>query len=300
MEKTEIRKLIAIYDCTTIFNLSSPEWDALTNHFELDMVKEILFRVAECTAESSNEEIIGLQLEVLNKISGAYSSMNFNGNWECTECYEHDTELSLLIKAGAFLLEKSTVVPTTDDKTTDYLALQQLVSDYSSSCQQMRGFLANAQERSKDDYNLLNLVNSLNEELARTKKELETHKTNEKALRTENEQLKMQQKELDQMSKKLVQKAEHEDLLKVVQTYMNVSKRKNVKKRGYIKITILELVQVARLTLPEDMQKELENFDDDNSDVPQIGEYVATKIVENEIKNVEAGGTGVVKQSHKE
>ena len=120
------------------------------------------------------------------------------------------------------------------------------------------------------------------------------------ALKAENEQFKMQQKELDQMSKKLVQKAEHEDLLKVVRTFMNVSRRKNVKKRGYIKMTILELMQVARLTLPEDMQKELENFDDDNLGTPAIGEYVATKIVENEIQNVEAGGSGVVKHSQKE
>lgn len=118
-------------------------------------------------------------------------------------------------------------------------------------------------------------------------------------LKSENEQLKMEKKELTQVSQKLVQKAEHDDLTKVLRTYMNISKRKNAKKKGYIKMVIMEMAMSAQLTLPEEMQKELENFDDDTTnDQPAVGEYVQNKYVENEIQNVESGGKGIEKHYH--
>jgi len=159
-----------------------------------------------------------------------------------------------------------------------------------------RNDLERRKERIAEDNEQQEALETFLQQYEKQSEQLEALTSERDALKAENEQLKMEKKELGNMSQRLVQKAEHEDLIKVLRTYMNTSKRKNAKKRGYIKMVITEMAQSARLTLPEDMLQELDNFDDDNTlDRPAIGEYVAVKNVENEIQNVEAGGTGVAK-----
>lgn len=159
-----------------------------------------------------------------------------------------------------------------------------------------RNDLERRKEQIVQDSEEQDILESMLQQYVKQARQLEAVTLERDALKAENEQLKMEKSELGKMSQKLVEKTEHDDPIKVLRKYMNISKRKNVKKRGYIKAVILEMSQSAGLTLPEDMIAELEIFDDDNtSDRPTIGEYVAVKNVENEIQNVEANGTGIVK-----
>lgn len=82
-------------------------------------------------------------------------------------------------------------------------------------------------------------------------------------LKAENKALVMKLAELQKMTTKVVEKTEHEDLLKVLRTYMNRSKSKTATKREYIKVVITEMALTAGLSLPEDMMETLESFDDE-------------------------------------
>lgn len=77
--------------------------------------------------------------------------------------------------------------------------------------------------------------------------------------------LQMQLDEQQKMAKNMAAKTEDESLVKALRTYMNHSKKKTAKKRGYIKMMITELALSVGLTLPEDMIETLEAFDDDES-----------------------------------
>jgi len=111
--------------------------------------------------------------------------------------------------------------------------------------------------------------------------------------RNESAQLKMEKQEFSKLSQKILQTTAKEAVLDTLRDYMNKSKSKSAKKRGYIKMSILEIAQIKRITLPEDMLQTLETFDDDNPVAPVAKEIVQTKIVQTEILTVEPGGTGV-------
>ena len=78
----------------------------------------------------------------------------------------------------------------------------------------------------------------------------------------ERDLLSLKLKELGTMASKVVKKADHDDLIDVLRRYMKSSKRKDIRKRGYIKMVIFELVTHSKLELPDDMVEELETFDD--------------------------------------
>lgn len=294
MEKSELQRLIATYDNLIFFNLSEDEWHALTDNFKVEMIEEILLRVSECCSGQTDSEVIATQLEMLRDISNAQCRLLDSNEW-CPDAiakYDFSAALSLKIKGGLFLRREQIIdIPTKEDNTPDWEALQQLLSYYSSTYHMMDRLVSKLHAKADEDSQLLSVVK-------RHEKEIEYYKRLENELQTlkdENRRLKMEKKELSMMSQKLAEKAGHDDLMKVLQTYMNKSKRKDAKKREHIKMLITEMAQSARLTLPEEMLQVLDNFDDDNSsDRPMIGEYVSAKYVENEIQ-VEAGGNGVVK-----
>ena len=78
----------------------------------------------------------------------------------------------------------------------------------------------------------------------------------------EKDLLNLKLKELGMMTSKVVKKTDHDDLIDVLRRYMKSSKRKDIRKRGYIKMVIFELVTHSKLELPDDMVEELETFDD--------------------------------------
>lgn len=78
-------------------------------------------------------------------------------------------------------------------------------------------------------------------------------------------EVKMQLEELSKMSTKVVKKTEHEELLKELRKYMNISRRKSLVKRQYVKMMILEIAQSACLVLPDDMMEGLSIFDDEEA-----------------------------------
>lgn len=86
-------------------------------------------------------------------------------------------------------------------------------------------------------------------------------------LLAENESLKVQNAELSKMASRVVEKTDHEDLLKGIRKYLNQSKKKSSKKKGYIRMAMQELVNTNGIAIPEDLQELLDSFDDEE---PQL------------------------------
>ena len=97
----------------------------------------------------------------------------------------------------------------------------------------------------------------------RNEESLEQIRQERDALKDEVRALNMKLSELQKVTAKVAEKTEHDDLLKVLRTYMNRSKNKTAKKRGYIKMVITEMAMTAGLTLPDDMVETLGAFDDE-------------------------------------
>jgi len=141
--------------------------------------------------------------------------------------------------------------------------LMQVVRQQADQIEQLKQQLDNKDEElAKKDEQL----EKMRTQLAKKDEQIEQLDNAQEALKSENMQLKMEQKELGKISQTLIKKSEQEVVIRILRIYMNTSKRKNVKKRGYIKMVILEMAQSAHVTLPDDMQEELEYFDDDNID----------------------------------
>ncbi len=134
-----------------------------------------------------------------------------------------------------------------------------------------RATLNEAIEALLEEYETLKSQNNeMAQEIASANKQLDALTLKNEKLQSENDELKterdllkLQLGELGKMANKVASKTEHEDLIHALRVYMNLSKRKTAKKRGYIKMAILELVAAASVILPEDMKNELETFDDD-------------------------------------
>lgn len=94
----------------------------------------------------------------------------------------------------------------------------------------------------------------------------EQAKTERDELREEMKTLRMQNEEMKKVANKVAEKTEHDDLQKVFRTYLNRSKQKTAKKRGYIRMVIMEMAMAANLELPEDVVATLESFDDEPKD----------------------------------
>lgn len=108
-------------------------------------------------------------------------------------------------------------------------------------------------------------------------------------LKAENEDLRarlqereMQLNEMSKLSAGVAKKASHEELIKAIRTFINISKRKSLDKRVHVKIIVMELVDAANITLPEDLRDALAHLDDEQPETP------APTIV-----NVNAGGINV-------
>ncbi len=65
------------------------------------------------------------------------------------------------------------------------------------------------------------------------------------------------------LKEKLAGMTGQEDLGKHIFRYLQLTKKKDVKKRGYIKMTIMELLSSAKIPLSDETQQLLDMFDDD-------------------------------------
>ena len=93
-------------------------------------------------------------------------------------------------------------------------------------------------------------------------------------------ELEMQLTETRKLSEGVVKKSSEEGVVKAISTYVNRSKRKTPDKRAYIKNMILDFANVNGLSLPDELSATIDCLDDE------------------QIQNVEVGGTGVIKQYH--
>ena len=105
----------------------------------------------------------------------------------------------------------------------------------------------------------------------------------EKRLRAE---LEMKMAEMSKLSAGMAKKASEEDVLKVLRTYANRSKRKTLDKRTFAKSAILEIANVNNLTLPEDLATTVESLDDEQEEPKIVIETAGDVIAEGGVKNV--------------
>lgn len=123
-----------------------------------------------------------------------------------------------------------------------------------------------------------------NEEIDRLMAEIKALKDEAKSLKDQLNNKDMQILELGNMAKSMAKGADDDVVVALLRKYMNVSRRKTVKKRGYIKMAVQEITQIANISLPEEMLRELERFDDDdpsvkvNGDMNVMGDYVKDQV----------------------
>lgn len=139
---------------------------------------------------------------------------------------------------------------------------EEVIQSRRSKLEEKEEQLANDKKELECLEELLHNYQKLTELVAKQEQQCANQAREIEMLKNENLQLKMEKNELNKMSQNLVKKAEQEVAVKVLRSYMNCSKRKDAKKRGYIKMVILEMIQNAKLVIPDDMQEDLEVFDD--------------------------------------
>ena len=148
-------------------------------------------------------------------------------------------------------------------------------------------------------------MESLQQQLAEKKNEYEVLAGTAKNLldaateaRNQKKELEMQLAETRKLSEGVAKKSSEEGVIKALQIFVNRSKNKKADKRAYIKTTILEFANTIKLSLPDELANSIDNLDDELSEPKiQIKEYVAQKLVDTEVQNVEVGATGVVKRN---
>ena len=145
------------------------------------------------------------------------------------------------------------------------------------------------------------LLDGIDEVIADNKRQQEEIESLQQQLAEEKQQrMEMETKmnEMGKLSAGMARKAAQDDFHKALRIYLNISKRKTIGKREAAKNVITDLMTSAKLELPDDIMELLEHLDDEQSEPKiQIKEYVAQKLVDTEVQNVEAGATGVVKRN---
>ena len=106
-------------------------------------------------------------------------------------------------------------------------------------------------------------LTSENEKQAAEIETLRQQLQEEKRLRAEQE---VKLTEVSKLSVGMAKKASEEDIIKVLRTYANRSKRKTPDKRTFAKSAILEIANANNLTLPEDLATTVDSLDDEQAE----------------------------------
>ena len=80
----------------------------------------------------------------------------------------------------------------------------------------------------------------------------------------------MKMKEMSKLSAGVAKKASQDDLAKALRIYLNISKRKTVSKREAAKMVITEMLNSAKLELPEDIMEMLDHLDDEQTEAKVV------------------------------
>ena len=118
-----------------------------------------------------------------------------------------------------------------------------------------------------ENYRLaIDMARKLAEEKEKQSAEIESLRQQlqeEKRLRAEQE---VKLTEVSKLSVGMAKKASEEDIIKVLRTYANRSKRKTQDKRTFAKSAILEIANVNNLILPQDLATTVESLDDEQAE----------------------------------
>ena len=106
---------------------------------------------------------------------------------------------------------------------------------------------------------------------------LQAQLNEEKEQRTKAE---MQLKEMTQLSTGVAKKASQEEVLKVIRTFVNKSKRKRIEKRIAVKEMVLEMTNASGIVLPEDLAATIDALDDEQPDAKEDIQMRLAKAIE--------------------
>ena len=79
-------------------------------------------------------------------------------------------------------------------------------------------------------------------------------------------QLETQLNEMSKLSAGVAKKSSQDDVLKVMRTYLNISKRKTLSKREAAKTVFMDLFTSTKLDLPDDIKEMLTYLDDEQAE----------------------------------
>ena len=132
----------------------------------------------------------------------------------------------------------------------------------------------------------IDMTRKLAEEKEKQSAEIESLRQQLQEEKQQRAELEMKMAEMSKLSAGMAKKASEEDVIKVLRTYANRSKRKTQDKRTFAKSAILEIANVNNLILPQDLATTVESLDDEQAEPKIVIETAGDVIAEGGVKNV--------------
>lgn len=261
--KTRIVKKLTSLEMLKKF--SSAQLQILTNDFEEAVVCQILSSLKEAGEDdiftSPRYEI---QKQELDYMAEAWKACHcdydsFGKEYSDAVMPDYFSDYDIMLTSGEEINPggmASTVALPVSAEDERFQTLCRDLWQQQECCEKLLGSLAASQsmlEESRKNYK------ALEQDVARYQK----IEAENRQLKEELAEMKHQLDETKKLSAKVAGMTGQEELDKLIYKYLQRTKKKDVKKRGYIKMTIMELVNTAKLTLSDETQQLLDVFDDD-------------------------------------
>lgn len=126
-----------------------------------------------------------------------------------------------------------------------------------------------------DEYlKLLDLIDELTKRCEKLEENVELWQKQAAEDRRQKAEMEMKLAEMTKLSAGMAKKASQNDMEKMLRIFLNTSKRKTMSKREAAKTVILELLNIAKIEISDDVLELLDHLDDEQPDpkVVNVGE----------------------------
>ena len=272
--ETRTRIVAKLTSLEMLKKFSPAQLQKLTNDFEEPVVCQILSSLKEAGEDDIfTTPRYEIQKQELIIISAAWQACHLSHYDSGQECYdavmpEYFSDYGIVLTSGEEItaggmasIAESMPASAEDER---FQTLCRDLWQQQENCEKLLGSLTASQ--------------TMLEEARKNYKALEQDVTRYQKIEAENRQLKEELAEMKhqldetkKLSAKVASMTGQEELDKLIYKYLQRTKKKDVKKRGYIKMTIMELVNTAKLMLSDETQQLLDVFDDDVVNVAKDG-----------------------------
>lgn len=273
--ETRTRIVAKLTSLEMLKKFSPAQLKTLTNDFEEPVVCQILSSLKEAGEDeiftTPRYEIQKQELVIITAAWQACHCCGYGSLGEASydaEMPEYFTDYDIVLTSGEEITVgglASAVEPmpvSAEDERFQTLCRD--LWQQQEYCEKLLGNLTNSQSALED---VRKNYKTLEQDVARYQK-LEAENCQ---LKEELAEMKHQLDETKKLSAKVAGMTGQEELDKLIYKYLQRTKKKDVKKRGYIKMTIMELVNTAKLMLSDETQQLLDVFDDDVVNVAKDG-----------------------------